>query len=67
MLLTRLGQNSKMVVIGDLDQQDSHGASGLQDFLQRYPGGNDEIALVQLSESDVCRSSLVKYILTLYK
>ena len=67
MMLTRLGQNSKMVVIGDLDQQDSHGASGLQDFLQRYPGGNDEIALVRLTESDVCRSSLVKYILTLYK
>jgi phosphate starvation-inducible PhoH-like protein len=67
MLMTRLGQNSKMVVIGDLDQQDSHGASGLEDFLQRYPGGNDEIALVQLTESDVCRSSLVKYILTLYK
>jgi phosphate starvation-inducible PhoH-like protein len=67
MLLTRLGENSKMVIIGDMDQQDSHGLSGLSDFTSRYTGGNDEIAIVKLTESDVCRSALVKYILTLYK
>lgn len=67
MLLTRLGENSKMVILGDLDQQDSRGTSGLEDFLHRYPGGNDAIAMVRLTESDVCRSALVKYILTLYK
>lgn len=67
MLLTRLGQHSKMVVLGDMDQQDRDGASGLSDFTKRYSGGNDEIALVQLSDADVCRSSLVQYILTLYK
>jgi phosphate starvation-inducible PhoH-like protein len=67
MLLTRLGENSKMVIIGDMDQQDSHGLSGLSDFTSRYSGGNDEIAMVKLTDSDVCRSALVKYILTLYK
>ena len=67
MLLTRIGEKSKMVILGDIDQQDSHGKSGLYDFITRYHGGNDEIAMVKLTDSDVCRSSLVKYLLTLYK
>ena len=67
MLLTRLGQKSKMVIVGDMDQQDHHGLSGLYDFTSRYTGGNDEIAMIRLSEADVCRSSLVQYILKLYK
>ena len=67
MLLTRLGKDSKMVILGDMDQQDRLGASGLSDFTTRYTGGNDEIAMVHLSDEDVCRSSLVRYILTLYK
>jgi phosphate starvation-inducible PhoH-like protein len=67
MLLTRLGENSKMVLIGDHEQQDNHGVSGLLDFTERLEGKtHEEIASVQLSEKDVCRSSLVKYILTLY-
>jgi phosphate starvation-inducible protein PhoH len=56
-----------MVIVGDMDQQDHHGLSGLSDFTSRYTGGNDEIAMIQLSEADVCRSSLVQYILKLYK
>jgi phosphate starvation-inducible protein PhoH len=74
MLLTRLGERSKMVIVGDVDQQDNAGFSGLSDFLTRYEGKlleglpNKEIALVKLGEEDVCRSALVKYLLnTLYK
>lgn len=68
MLLTRLGERSKMVIVGDVEQQDNHGLSGLSDFLKRYEGKSyEEIAMVELGEEDVCRSSLVKYILTLYK
>ena len=67
MLLTRLGENSKMVLIGDHEQQDNHGVSGLLDFTERLNGiTHEEIACIQLSDKDVCRSSLVKYILTLY-
>ena len=68
LLLTRMGEQSRLVLIGDLEQQDSHGLSGLADLLERY-GDNEheEIANVRLGEEDVCRSSLVKYILTLYK
>jgi phosphate starvation-inducible PhoH-like protein len=68
LLLTRMGEQSKLVLIGDLDQQDTHGLSGLADFLERYGDKEyEEIANVRLTEDDVCRSSLVKYILTLYK
>jgi len=68
LLLTRMGEQSKLVVIGDLDQQDTSGLSGLDDFLERYGDKeHEEIANVHLTEEDVCRSSLVKYILTLYK
>jgi phosphate starvation-inducible PhoH-like protein len=68
MLLTRLGERSKMVIVGDVEQQDNSGLSGLSDFLIRYEGKSyEEIALVKLGEEDVCRSSLVKYILSLYQ
>jgi phosphate starvation-inducible PhoH-like protein len=68
LLLTRMGQNSKLIVVGDLDQQDSQGPSGLADFLDRFGDKEHaEIANVRLTEDDICRSSLVKYILSLYK
>ncbi len=35
-LLTRVGQNSKIVLTGDLAQCDSHAQNGLADFLKRY-------------------------------
>jgi phosphate starvation-inducible PhoH-like protein len=68
MLLTRIGEGSKMVMIGDMEQQDNTGLSGLADFLERYAGKSyEEIATVRLSDDDVCRSSLAKYILSLYQ
>ena len=69
MLLTRLGERSKMVIVGDVEQQDNSGLSGLSDFLNRYEGkSHEEIACIKLGEEDVCRSALVKYLLkTLYK
>jgi phosphate starvation-inducible PhoH-like protein len=68
MLLTRIGSSCKMVVIGDLDQQDRVGESGLNDFLERYErmAANPQIAVVKLDDHDVCRSELVKFLLTLY-
>ena len=73
MLLTRLGERSKMVIVGDVEQQDNSGLSGLSDFLNRYEEkcqegkSHEEIAWVKLGEEDVCRSALVKYLLkTLY-
>ena len=68
MLLTRIGASCKMVVIGDLDQQDRVGESGLNDFLERYERmeANPQVAVVKLDDHDVCRSELVKFLLTMY-
>ena len=39
MLLTRLGEGSRMVITGDLDQHDRHGEiNGLADFLEKFKG-----------------------------
>jgi phosphate starvation-inducible PhoH-like protein len=67
MLLTRLGENSRMVVTGDLSQVDLPGGvrSGLRDavdILARVEG----IGFVWFTEADVVRHSLVSRIVRAY-
>ena len=38
MLLTRIGENSKLVITGDLEQNDLSGKNGLDDFLDKIRG-----------------------------
>lgn len=76
MLLTRIGKDTRMVVIGDIDQQDrgvgssSPPLDGLSDILQKLRAAGTDIAnhihVVVLEERDVCRDPLVKEILSLY-
>jgi phosphate starvation-inducible PhoH-like protein len=67
MFLTRLGPNARMVVNGDVTQIDlPRGvASGLLDAPALF-GGIDDIAIVQLTESDVVRHPLVRKIIGAY-
>jgi phosphate starvation-inducible PhoH-like protein len=67
MFLTRLGQNSRMVVNGDVTQIDlPRGAgSGLLD-VPRLFAGIDDIAVVELNETDVVRHPLVAKIIGAY-
>lgn len=66
MFLTRLGQNSKMVVCGDVTQIDLVGApSGLVDAVQRL-APVDDVAVVELKEEDVVRHPLVARIVRAY-
>jgi phosphate starvation-inducible PhoH-like protein len=67
MFLTRLGQNSRMVVNGDDTQIDlPRGArSGLLDA-ERLFAGIDDIGIVRLDESDVVRHPLVGRIIAAY-
>lgn len=60
MFLTRLGDNSKMVVTGDITQIDLPDGkkSGLEDAV-RVLGGVDGISIVYLSDKDVVRNPLV--------
>ena len=68
MLLTRLGQGSKMVVTGDLQQADRPSTNGLLEFLQLYNNfqGHRYVDLVEFDIEDVERHEAVKEILSIY-
>jgi len=71
MLATRLGFNSKMVMMGDLQQSDrSDKINGLSDFLDKYNKRVEHevtgMGIVELEKEDVMRSEIVKEVLSLY-
>jgi phosphate starvation-inducible PhoH-like protein len=68
MFLTRLGENSRMVINGDLSQIDlpPHSKSGLDDALNKLRE-IDEIGYVQFNDEDIVRHSLVSKIVKAYK
>lgn len=74
MLLTRLGENSKIVITGDLKQCDKDW-SGLKDLLEKlelFYYNNEEkmkedgIGIIEFTNLDVQRSKLVSKILKIY-
>ncbi len=67
MLLTRLGENSRMVVTGDLSQVDLPRGkrSGLRDAVEILEGV-DGIAFLHFTDEDVVRHSLVTNIVNAY-
>ena len=68
MLLTRIGNGSKLVITGDLKQKDIMGKfCGLQDFIQRLSGRVPKTISIHTFEiADVERCEVVKDILALY-
>ena len=67
MLLTRLGENSKMVVTGDLAQADRLSDNGLIDFcnlLSNKP--TKHIDVIQFDHHDIERHNAVKEVLAIY-
>ena len=66
LFLTRLGENCKVCVNGDLSQKDIPGVSGLQD-VQRKLKPSKYIGWINFSEEDVVRSPLVKSIVEAYR
>jgi phosphate starvation-inducible protein PhoH len=69
MLLTRLGENSKMAVTGDLQQADRPSANGLSDFIEKYKdfSGHKSVDLVEFNIRDIERHDAVKEILKIYR
>jgi phosphate starvation-inducible PhoH-like protein len=74
-LLTRIGENCKVVINGDVTQSDlrlpPHEKNGLVDLLDRYERNfefTDEscIDLVSFGENDIIRSDVVKKVIELY-
>ena len=68
MLLTRLGENSRMVVTGDLNQADRPRENGLLEFCELYGQGGDYrmIAMARFETRDVERHPVVKEVLGIY-
>ena len=68
MFLTRLGENSKMIVNGDLSQVDlpSGTKSGLRESMNILKN-IDEIGLIEFEEKDVVRNPLVSKIVSKYE
>jgi len=68
MLLTRIGDDSKMVITGDLNQHDrKYDENGLKDIYERIKGKTHKrIECITFEHKDIERSLIVKDILDIY-
>jgi phosphate starvation-inducible PhoH-like protein len=68
MLLTRLGNNSRIIITGDLEQHDKKDElNGLEDFLRRFHGKrSDSISSFEFERKDILREEVVKEVLEIY-
>ena len=68
MLMTRLGENSRLVITGDLEQYDREGElNGLDDFLTKFRGKRSwSISSFEFQRSDIQREDVVKEVLDIY-
>ncbi len=68
-LLTRIGENSKFIISGDLDQSDrykNHKESGLYDAFKKLED-IEEIGIFRFNDADIVRNKLIGKILSKYK
>ena len=68
MLMTRIGEDSKIVITGDIEQADrNRGNNGLMDLCERLgEGGVKGIAVCHLDNRDIQRHSIIDSVLRLY-
>lgn len=70
MLLTRIGNNSRMVITGDLEQHDrGYESNGLKDFIERLTNKTKSsyIEVCKFNLSDVERHPVIEDVLNIYK
>ena len=72
MITTRIGDNSKMIITGDLKQSDLKEQNGLDDLIQKYDNYvinnklDDLIKIINLNNTDIERSQIVKVLTNIY-
>jgi phosphate starvation-inducible PhoH-like protein len=68
MVLTRIGEGSRIIVTGDLRQHDrGYDQNGLKDFIERLRvRGSDSIAVCDFEAGDVERHPIIEEILSIY-
>jgi phosphate starvation-inducible PhoH-like protein len=64
-VLTRIGENSKLVVTGDVKQSDRGSANGLTDFLSRFEGSKN-IKVCHFGKDAIERHPVITEILRMY-
>ena len=68
MLMTRIGEGSKMVIAGDGNQHDrGFEVNGLADLIKRIDPESDSIKHLMFTDDDVVRAEVIKEILGMYK
>ena len=69
MLLTRIGENSRLIITGDCEQHDrKHEINGLEDFLNKIKGRrSSSISSVEFDKCDIEREDVVKEVLEIYE
>lgn len=68
MVLTRIGEGSKMIVTGDLKQHDrGYEENGLRDFVDRLESkGSDKMSVCRFGNKDIERHEIIEEVLRLY-
>lgn len=66
LLVTRIGEGSKIVVCGDTDQKDNRGISGLE-YLSKSLTGVENCGIINMTEKDVVRHPLIPKLLNAFK
>jgi phosphate starvation-inducible PhoH-like protein len=68
MLLTRIGENTRMVITGDLEQHDrGEEMNGLEDFLNKFKGKrSSSIQNIQFDKNDIQREDIIREVLDIY-
>ena len=67
MLLTRIGKNSKIITLGDIEQSDLKDINGLEDLMKRTDGLDlEQIEIVTLDKKDIKRHPAVSEIISVY-
>jgi phosphate starvation-inducible PhoH-like protein len=69
MLLTRIGENSRLIITGDCEQHDrKYEINGLEDFLGKIRGRRSgSISSVEFDRCDIEREDVVKEVLEIYE
>jgi phosphate starvation-inducible PhoH-like protein len=66
LFLSRIGEDTKVIIDGDIEQKDINGICGLEDAVNRLRN-IDNIGIVEFTVDDVVRSGICKEILLAYR
>lgn len=73
MTTTRIGENSKLLITGDLNQSDRYENNGLKELITKiddyesFGGKSDGISIITFDSNDIQRSKIVSKIIEIYE